>query len=74
MEKTQKPPRKSFTNREYLFYRSLLRERIIGSGFNVHGTVKNVEKKKQVLTTLKKMKLIQKNLEFSILDLTNDKG
>ena len=33
------------------------------------GTVRNVEKKKQVLTTLKKNEVDTKNLEFSILDL-----
>ena len=47
---------------------------LLESGFSVHGTVRNLAKKKQVLDTLEQNEVNTKNLEFSVLDLTTDKG
>jgi dihydroflavonol-4-reductase len=47
---------------------------LLEAGFSVRGTVRNSEKKKQVLDTLGQKKVNTKNLEFAVLDLTSEKG
>ena len=75
MKKTQKPTEEKVLLTGISGFIGLYcAKELLESGFNVRGTVRNLEKKKQVLNTLKKNEVDTKNLEFSTLDLTNDKG
>lgn len=47
---------------------------LLENGFSVRGTVRNLAKKQQVLETLEQNRVNTENLEFSVLDLTSDKG
>ena len=61
MEKTQKPTKEKVLLTGISGFIGLYcAKELLESGFSVRGTVRNVGKKKQVLTTLKRMKLIQK--------------